>query len=363
MRLCRLILSIFTTIVGVSPFVYSIDAQSDDLTPIYTNTAPEQFAWSTDSTNFVFLGSTTQRGVQIPEPNWYSYDVATAILNNASTWSLQPVLTSTEIANLNPFLAGNTTFMFVSPNGRYVVYTIQDTQALALGDRLLGQVYPIPNVFIPSPTIGTDQFRVLWSADSTAFIAIYASAHSDEFGILHVRGFADNPVKIEMLPIGATLIDGRAFRYLNAHDISADGSHVLLSGIEVFPNTDLPPSPLKLILWNPSSPEDGEIFDMFTGQITGASFEADENSLLIVNEQGLVRFDRTTNEIAILNSGIDSEWVSQALFSPDGEFVALIHEDVNTGNKTIYIAHIADIVIPTQTSEPSDTPTFTPPPR
>src|SRR5690606_3699658 len=98
MRLCRLILSIFTTIVGVSPFVYSIDAQSDDLTPIYTNTAPEQFAWSTDSTNFVFLGSTTQRGVQIPEPNWYSYDVATAILNNASTWSLQPVLTSTEIA-------------------------------------------------------------------------------------------------------------------------------------------------------------------------------------------------------------------------------------------------------------------------
>ena len=350
MPLSHLKRSLFAIIAGLgllSWVVYSVYAQSGDLSPIYTNSGPEQFAWSTNSTNFTFLGSTAQRGVQIAEPNWYSYNVVTAILNSTSTWPLQPELTSAEIANFNPFLVGNTTFMFVSPNERYVVYTRQDTQALALGDRLLEQSYPMPNISIPSPTTGTDQFRVLWSADSTAFTVIFASAYSDEFGTLYVRGFTDNPATIEMLPIGATLIDGRAFRYLKVYDISADGSLVLLSGTEVFPNTDLPPSRPKLILWNPFSPEDGEIFDAFTGEIKGASFESDENNLLIVNEQGLVRFDRTTGEITVVNSDIGAGWVSQVLFSPDGEHAALIHEDLNAGNKTIYIICIADVTIPT----------------
>ncbi len=344
----HLIRSIFALVVGLSfapSDSHSIYAQSEDLTPIYMNSAPEQFAWSANSANFVFLGSTAERGVKLSEPNWYSYDTATVLLNQSTIWPLQPMLTSADIAAFNPYLVGNTSLMFESPNGRYVVYTIQDTQELAISDLQLEQTYSIPQVSIPDSTTGTDQFRVLWSADSTAFTVIFESAYGDDFGTLYVRGFADNPVAVVMVPIGAALIDGRAFRSLDIHDISADGSLVLLNGTEIFPNTDLPSSLPKLILWNPSSPENGQIFDVFTGDIKGASFELDENNLLIVNEQGLVRFDRTTGEIAVLNSGIGAGWVSQALFSMDGEYAALIRDDMNAGNKSIYIIRIADVVI------------------
>lgn len=78
--------------------------------------------------------------------------------------------------------------------------------------------------------------------------------------------------------------------------------------------------------------------------IRGASFEADESKLLIVNELGLVRFDRISKQVAVLNSAISAEWVSRALFSPDAEHAALIHEDVDAGNKAIYVIQIADAV-------------------
>jgi hypothetical protein len=68
MRHLRHILSTVLTVVRLSllsSLGNGIFAQPDDLTPIYTNSAPEQFAWSLDSQTFVFLGSTAQRGVEI----------------------------------------------------------------------------------------------------------------------------------------------------------------------------------------------------------------------------------------------------------------------------------------------------------
>lgn len=343
MQFKRLICPIFAMVVGFSltlSISQSIYAQIDDLTPIYTDSTPEQFIWSANSARFVFLSTTIERRVQLSEPNWYSYEPVTATLSQSSIWPLQPVLSSAEIANFNPFLAGNTTLMYVSPNERYVVYTIQDTQDLAIGDRQLQQSFPIPNFLIPDPTGGSDQFRVLWSADSTAFVVIYEPGYNDgdELGTFYVRGFADEPAVVSMVQIGATLIDdGRTFQHLNTHDISEDGSLILLSGDEIFRNTDLPPSNPKLILWDPDSPDGAEIFDMLGENVIGASFEADENSLLLVNERGLIRFNRTTGEITLLNSDIDSGWVTQVLFSPHGEYAALIYEDIDVGNTKIYV--------------------------
>jgi hypothetical protein len=342
LRILSILLTIGSVLIG--PLAYYSFAQPDNLNRIYINSAPEQFVWSADSRTFVFLGSTAQRGVEIAASHWYSYDVAIAALNPSSIWPLQPVLTSTEIKIFNPLLVGATTFMHASPDGRYVVYAMQDMQRLALGDRLLGQTNLIPDVSIPDPTTGPDQFRVLWSADSTALTVVFASAYSDEFGAVYVRGFTHNPAAIETVTIGASLIDGRAFRHLTVHDLSADGSTILLSGAEIYPNSDLPPSLPIPILWTPAAPKDGEIFDSLAGMIRGASFEADESKLLIVNELGLVRFDRISKQVAVLNSAISAEWVSRALFSPDAEHAALIHEDVDAGNKAIYVIQIADAV-------------------
>jgi hypothetical protein len=259
-------------------------------------------------------------------------------------WPLQPVLTTAEIRIFKPLLVGATTFIFASPDGRYLVYSMQDTQRLVIGDRMLGQTYLLPDISIPDPTTGPDQFRILWSDDSTAFTVVFASAFSDEFGAVYVRGFADNAATIETVFIGASLIGGRAFRHLTVHDLSADGGLILLSGAEMFPNSDLPPSLPILILWNPAAPEDGEVLVSLPGKIRGASFEADESKLLIVDERGLVRFDRISNQVAVLNSNISAEWVSQALFSPDAEHAALIHEDADAGNKAIYVIQIAGAV-------------------
>ncbi|MBA3868364.1 MAG: hypothetical protein H0X30_04365 [Anaerolineae bacterium] len=331
----RWLLILLVGLIGASGFPAA--AQENQMMPIYTNTSPRHFAWSVDSSRFVFLGSSVERSaVKLAEPDWFQYDTSTHDLSSFSVWPLQPTLTASDTQLIGP-LTDNQPFIFVSPNGRFLVYTTQETQKLAIADLQLAKTYTLADLTIPNPTFGPDSFRVLWSADSNAFTVMYEPAYGEDFGTIYVHGFASNPTDVEDIYIGAFAINGHGVRGLNIQDISTDGRLILLSGIEIIPDSDGTPM-TNLILWKPDDPEAAQVVSVLSGDVKGASFATnDENTLIFANERGLQTYDRMTGVIRSLKPTINTDGLRQALFSPDGKNIALIIDHPTEGNSSISI--------------------------
>jgi hypothetical protein len=311
------------------------------LTPIYVGTIPSNLSWSTDNQDLIFLGTGIERAVNVSTADWYKYDTLTNTLSQYQTWPLQPALSTTEKQEFMPLSLKRPSFIYGSPNGQYLTYAIDETYKLTLANRQpVEKIVLQPGVTIPDPISGPDAFNVLWSNDSTAYTVMYASAFSDDFGTIFVSGYTSDISNGVNLYIGESGFNDRYFRHLRIHDIASDGKLVLLTGEEVIPNSDAQDFRSKLILWNPATPDSGEILDSIaSNSVRGAGFANNENMLLFINDQGLLQYDRLSGETIVLSSDFSSNWIQDAIFSPLGDKVAITSSVVD-GTIQIFVVAV-----------------------
>jgi hypothetical protein len=242
----------------------------------------------------------------------YFYSLQTGELLETEHSAFTILLTADEQEHFEAF--ENTAY--VSPNGQYIVYTSRSQicavnwmcHALALGDLSSGD-----HVLVKMSN--QDGYTVKWHDDSSAFLIISYGVYGGVGGIYYVGDFQGiasniNPILLSNFGIGE-----------NAFVDISPGRRVLVRG---YPG---------LILWDSRAPSSHQQFSAFAdGQaiaqhqdVVGAAFipGADEH-LLIVNEQGIVRYHLETGERVLLNPGINATWAQWVYFSHDNQYVAVL---------------------------------------
>lgn len=291
-------------------------AQDHDRQPIYEGPVGDIF-WSSDSQYVSFLDAFgANPPVYLDESSvrsWRQYDPVTGNLTASKTWPQQPLLTDDEQDFFQPtdLPDGSTTYIFESPNKHHLVYCspIQASPSLlTLGNRAGMELLGLDDV-INNPFIGPRSFRVIWSADSSAFVTF------DERQPAVLRYVTNFDRWLRSTQV--TRLHKRDFTAWDVFDLSDDGDVVLVLG-------DSGAIHQKLMVVNPLNLSETVVLQTpDASEITAAIFAPDNaNQVLFVSEQGLGLYDMESQQVNILDSSIKAEYGVPIAFSPDGRWLA-----------------------------------------
>lgn len=296
-------------------------AQGNNLTPIWAGDI-SNITWSANSQYLIFKGGSADASVNLSQGRWFSYDVNTNQLTESQIWPLQGSVPNIPI--FTPINRVNSTFVsyvFQSPNGRFLIYAGEEGTLssgtlryhLTIADTQNSETSLTP-ILVRNPFDGPDQLNVLWSEDGTAFIVVDQQLTPV---IKYVDGFVSDisSARIQILSYQTTN-EARAAE--KVYDLTSDGSFVLTNSInEQYVS--------QLVIWNTSDFSMNRVIEGFDGDfIIGASFMFNETGkILLVNNDGLVLYNISTDETSVLDEDINSESFEQAVFSPDGRWLAL----------------------------------------
>jgi hypothetical protein len=277
--------------------------------------APFDFQWMPEGGSFFFH----LLSVEGPVLPFFRYFVGSHQLQSTFGAPTQIVL---NYEQQTAFSAYSMT-AFLSPNGRYTIYTIQNTHCGEATDcsPLLGLADLETNTYTGMPKGSDTSYTVRWSADSSAFLVIDVGAYGGLGGIWY--GAVD---EVQHDPPGTWLkllanYDAGSIAFV---DISRDGQRVLIREMWEGFRTGL-------ILWDARTPASPVQFIAFADGlrilgdevVAGAGFiPGDEQHILAVLERGIVRYDLATGEIEVIDPEINVDWVDWAYFSPDARYVA-----------------------------------------
>src|SRR5688572_28249488 len=111
--------------------------QAQGFHPIYHFGNVSDMSWSTDGR------LSFKSGMWVPSGTWYEYYPEAQMLIEVPSWPRQPNLSADELAFFRPTKDQDTgqinTFMFSSPNGRYVVFP-SELGGTWIADRQTGQL-------------------------------------------------------------------------------------------------------------------------------------------------------------------------------------------------------------------------------
>ncbi|MBZ0317807.1 MAG: hypothetical protein K8L91_15410 [Anaerolineae bacterium] len=313
--LARMIVVAVTCGVMVS-FIGPLAAQDNERQPIHEG-AVGDLSWSSDSQFVSFFDAFgANPSVHLDElsvRSWQKYDPVTGILTASKTWPQQPMLTDDEQDFFRPtdLPDGSTTYIFESPNKHHLVYCspIQASPSLLiLGNRAGMELLGLDDV-INNPFIGPHSFRVIWSADSSAFVTI------DERQPAVLRYVTNFDTWLRSTQV--TRLHKRDFRAWDVFDLSDDGNLVLVLG-------DTVEIRQQLMVVNPLNLSENIVLQTpDASEITAAIFAPDNaNQILFVSEQGLGLYDMESQRVSILDSSITAELGVPIAFSPDGRWLA-----------------------------------------
>jgi hypothetical protein len=227
---------------------------------------------------------------------------------------------------------------FFSPDGNIFFYTSRfDTFSNAEGGwrshlyavgLLRGEYYPLRIEEIYRPPF------IRWSENNRGFVVEQPTAYGGLVNIWHVK-FAPYFIDVDETYIGSLDTDG----YL--YSISADGNRLL------FPDAHGP-----LLLWDVRTPADENEMDgmeraqqIAAGEVAGAAFiPGDDRHILILNEQGIVRYDLTTQTSELLTDQVDSTWAKAGLFSPDNHYLAFLGGEGGITYPEVHVISLASIL-------------------
>jgi hypothetical protein len=261
------------------------------------------------------------------EKEVFRYTPATNELTQVDSYPLTVALTGDQQAHYRAF----SDWASVSPSGDVFLYVSQfDTYTPAEGGgwpRLYavgqfplstesrgGVYFPlrIPIFFAPD--------TLFWSENSSSFVLLQASPYGGIANLYYVelewqQGYLFD---IEEIYIGQTYIG----RYV--YDISADGERVLFSN-----------SSDQVVLWDSRVPVSEDAIDAMSSalpiggeHITSAAFiHGDDQHVLILNNEGIARYNLDTSETTIVTNEVTSAWAKAALFSPDNHYLAVLTGD------------------------------------
>jgi hypothetical protein len=338
---------------------------------------PGNAMWSPDSQQLVYFGthSVSSARVNMPEEAWAALDVRSRRVHYASRWQLQPELSEEEQALLTPAVNrdGDVSFMYESPSGAYIVCLCGGISIYSRAQQQIAHT----NYTVYDPYTGPEWFSVMWSADESAFVfSMYGEQGDLSTG--YVFNYTENVESSVVLPVEQE-IKGKNFNFLSfdfrdstekAHDISDDGRWVVFAArhddLTILDADDLD---YYLVVWDTRNADNSYLItDFDVESILAASFRgASESELLIVNAEGLLRYDLRTQTKTVLLSNLMI--AARAIFSPDSRYLALISDyQLDTSNFQLQILdlyqmdNLQDSRINLQTPQPTpnDPPSFAP---
>jgi hypothetical protein len=317
-------------------------AQNESLKPIYSGIPIGNIAWSSDSQKLIFQDSLTGDTLLSGERYWHSYDITTQSSVQSATWPEQPALTSdlAKTFNVENGADAESRLLYLSPNGHYIIggdelalnAPLESSTLVAdlQSDRLFS--IPIPALGISS---GPDSFNVHWSNDSEVFtLLIMALQVSAPSYIYYVKGYNENPANLTLQDMTSFIINDQEYSTMKIFDVSSNGERVLVHGSYIIPASETREYDygFPLVVWNAKDASQHFVIDEFNKSgfnLRSVSFAPDnDNQILVLNEQGLVQYDLLTKKTTILRADLNSMWANEALFSPDGNWLALTEGEV-----------------------------------
>jgi WD40 repeat protein len=268
------------------------------------------------------------------DTNTYS-DLHVTYQYDLKTQRLEPIASTPWLVDLAPqqreHYRAVSTKAYISPDKQMMVYVSQAdkfspaegglrSHLFAIGQHLddpkaRGWYFPI--------RAGADFTRnyIYWNDNSNAFLLMYDSPYGGGTSLRYIKLNRVHPDG----EIRETTLEGFD-TFQSIYDISPDGNRIL------FPSFD----GYELRLWDARIPlQDGDTDascatkTIADAKTIGAAFiPDDENHILMVDGQGISRYDLNTHIRQSINPKINSAWAGWASFSPDNQYVALLGENL-----------------------------------
>lgn len=325
------VLVCLTLLLSQRTVSWTARAQDGSLVPFYAANTVSNAAWSSDSRRFAFGATTFSSDSDAGHGQWYVYDINTDTVTEAKNWPFQPPLQLTKSLSsyINPEVAEGKDFAYLSPNGQFLVTAgiartgkpaTPITYPTVVADVQHNRVFEVP---LAVPAFNRDPFRfqVKWSDDSSAFTLGTAPAlEADPSTFTYVSGFAAKTPHLISHDFSVFNYEGHAYNPEGVYDISADGSRVLIQSIE-----GASPIQYPIFIWDVHSDTYQKIDGLSLGShlVTDAMFNSDSTAFYIINNKGFIRYEWLTGLSTVLDATINTQWVDEAFFSPDGRSLIL----------------------------------------
>ncbi|KAB2860848.1 MAG: hypothetical protein F9K46_09315 [Anaerolineae bacterium] len=308
-------------------------------------------SWANDSSRFVFQEDSTNVGLHTAGDNsWYQYALDNQQMTNSETWPLQPNVTTTQwqMFEIYPPNIFNSSFLFVSPNGRYIVYSSSQSAderpmllPLGVADLNTNQYAIVDDLLVANsaifsrPTI--DFNHIQWSPDSQFFtVSTERPASGREIYWVDISNGVNNP-EVQSLTQTITL-EGVEFDSHKVFDVV--GHHVLLYGGNR--------GNRSIVVWDAALDDGYEI--PVVGEVAGAKLYGENlDQVRFVDENGLKQYHQSTSVVNTLDTTVTSTWATGGVyFSADGQHLA-IYDDGQGGPSRLYMLPVTDPMAPTST--------------
>lgn len=293
--------------------------------------------WSSDSLRFVYFGTDTLPiSVDLPAPEWYSYEVNTGSLVSASRWPLYPSGFPGAFSSLT---TNTPSFAFASLSHRYVIFanrTPGNLQYLSVADITLGSTKPL-SAAVASAFLGIEYFDVQWSQGENSAVISSTTDTAIPY-IQYVTGIIDPDEQIHSQTFfSLPMDDGSQYLITRAVDISDDGNTVLLLTLLDLPRSASEEYGDKYLVTATLDASGSFQIDhlIAANDIRAAAFvPADESKLFVVNSQGLIELDQSDNSSIVLepvSTFGTGETGRGAWFSPNAEWLVFQNNDALYG--------------------------------
>jgi hypothetical protein len=293
--------------------------------------------WISDTVFEVFVQNPMSSEIHV-----YEYDVKTEQLAeptikpqayNVASFLLSPFYIALSPQQVTTFEARDLN-AYLSPDKQKIIYTTASRPCdemgncfdqLAIAELQSGKHYLLGTGGNYAHDSG---YELRWSQDSSAFTTSIYPNYGDGKDIYLVTGLRNDPPQLNSLWLTTVYNAQRPFL-----DMSSDGMSLLLSA-------DMLGYTNSLVLWhsgtkathnrlqkflkdNPGfAMSDGEL--LFEKEIVGAAFYSrNKNEVLIVNRDGVLRYNVLTQRGEIVNPNINSKWAKEVIFSPNQDYAAV----------------------------------------
>jgi WD40 repeat protein len=285
---------------------------------------PNTLSWSLDSSALYFSVLSSNRQMK-------RYDVATNVLEDTSILPQTIELSSEQQKHFHT----KNPVAYIAPNQDTFIYT-STFQAYALGEGgYAPYLYGIGSLkdqtFLPTRVNVFEAADIRWSDDSTALVIEQSTPYAGQEAITYVKSIGSTcswnfctfaEAYLTSLDTGETI-----------YDLSPDGERILYTD---FNGT--------FRLWDVMQDAGfGEVKNQGTAlpveNAIGATFLPDRfDAILVVNLEGIERYDLGTKNLELINPHITSKWAKWVIFSPDNRWVAvLVGDDGGIGFRRLFV--------------------------
>jgi WD40 repeat protein len=213
---------------------------------------------------------------------------------------------------------------YIDPQGETIVY-VSDFEIYTQGDPNLRALFAMGDrslgLYTLMDTLPVSDFVVRWNDNGGVAVIEKHSPYGPATIIYYVRpghGFYYT-LELEIAHLANNM---------TIFDISSDGNQILLpiGGQRDLHLWHVPTTvPLDYRYYDPTN--DRQL--IAENNVAGAAFIPDDTeNILILNTQGIVQYNLSTQETLILNDNINSGWAQWAAFSPDNAYIAVVNDCV-----------------------------------